>query len=60
MALTEKGYRSRLIDPKIADLLAEFGAVSIDGPKWCGKTWTALNHGNSVFFLSDPAGNFRH
>ncbi|GHV13208.1 ATPase [Spirochaetia bacterium] len=58
MALTEEGYRSRLIDPKIADLLTEFGAVSIEGPKWCGKTWTALNHANSVFFLTDPAGNF--
>jgi hypothetical protein len=41
MPLTEKGYKPRLIDPKIADLLTEFGAVAIEGPKWCGKTWTA-------------------
>ncbi|GHV95788.1 ATPase [Spirochaetia bacterium] len=60
MSLTEKGYRARLIDPKIKHLLTEFGAVAIEGPKWCGKTWTALNHSNSVFFLTDPAGNFRN
>jgi predicted AAA+ superfamily ATPase len=60
MALTETEYKPRLIDPQIADLLTEFGAVTIDGPKWCGKTWTALNHGNSVFFITDPAGNFRN
>jgi predicted AAA+ superfamily ATPase len=60
MARTEQGYRPRLIDPKIADLLAEFGAITIEGPKWCGKTWTALSHGNSAFFLADPAGNFRN
>ncbi|GHV79903.1 ATPase [Spirochaetia bacterium] len=58
--LTEKGYKPRLIDPKTADLLTEFGAVAIEGPKWCGKTWTALNHGNSAFFIADPAGNFRN
>lgn len=31
-----------------------FGALSIEGPKWCGKTWTALNHANSVVYILDP------
>lgn len=41
-------------------MLATFGAVAIDGPKWCGKTWTALNHGNSVVYIGDPSGNFQN
>lgn len=41
-------------------MLDTFGAVAIDGPKWCGKTWTALNHGNSVVYIGDPAGNFQN
>lgn len=36
-----------------------FGAISIEGPKWCGKTWTALNHSNSVAFLNNTIDNFR-
>ncbi|MBR2828334.1 MAG: AAA family ATPase [Bacilli bacterium] len=30
-----------------------FGAVSIEGPKWCGKTWTSLNHSNSVIYMTE-------
>lgn len=26
----------------------------ITGPKWCGKTWTALNVANSVIYMQDP------
>ena len=58
MALTEKGYKKRLIDDKIEEYLKLFGAISIEGPKWCGKTWTALNHANSVVFLDDSEENF--
>ena len=29
------------------------GAVLITGPKWCGKTWTALNAANSVIYMQD-------
>jgi predicted AAA+ superfamily ATPase len=58
MALTEKGYRSRLVDGKIEHYLKLFGALSIEGPKWCGKTWTALNHANSVVYLLDPENNY--
>jgi len=58
MALTESGYRERLIDVKIAHYMKLFGGLSIEGPKWCGKTWTALNHANSVVFMLDPENNY--
>lgn len=58
MALTEDGYKERLIDKKISQYLKIFGAVCIEGPKWCGKTWTAKNHANSAVFLDDSSANF--
>lgn len=53
MSLTEKGYKKRLIDSKIDRYLDTFGAILIEGPKWCGKTWTALNHAESVSFVTE-------
>jgi predicted AAA+ superfamily ATPase len=53
-------YRPRLIDRKIKEYLDIFGAVLIQGPKWCGKTWTATHHAKSLFDVSDPAANFRN
>ncbi len=50
--LTQNGYRQRLIDEKMEQYLMLFGAISLEGPKWCGKTWTALNHAHSVVYLS--------
>ena len=53
MPLRKEEYIERLIDKKIEDYLGIFGAVSIEGPKWCGKTWTSLNHANSVVLLDE-------
>ena len=53
MSLTKEGYKQRLIDERIERYLHIFGAVSIEGPKWCGKTWTSLNHANSVTYLTE-------
>ncbi len=53
MSLTEKGYKKRLIDDKIERYLDVFGAISIEGAKWCGKTWTALNHAESVSYVTE-------
>lgn len=53
MSLRRKDYHERLIDDKIAKYLTIFGAVSIEGPKWCGKTWTSLNHANSVSYMTE-------
>lgn len=52
MPLTKNGYTKRLIDNEIDELLSMFGAISIEGPKYCGKTWTALNHANSSVLLT--------
>ena len=58
MALTENGYLPRLIDEKIKKYMGLFGALSIEGPKWCGKTWTALNHAENVVYMLDPENNY--
>ena len=59
MKLTKNGYIPRLIDKSIDENLKIFGAISIEGPKWCGKTWTALNHSNSVVYLNNTIDNFK-
>ena len=51
-------YRPRLIDKKLDFYLSTFGAVCVEGPKWCGKTWTSTVHAKSAFFVGDPADNF--
>lgn len=51
MTLVKNEYKERLIDKKIKEHLKIFGAISIDGPKWCGKTWTSLNHANTVRYI---------
>ena len=58
MTLTEPGYKQRLIDNKIDKYMDLFGALSIEGPKWCGKTWTALNHASSVVYILDPENDY--
>lgn len=60
MTLTPVGYRPRFLDATIAKRLEISGAVCIEGPKHCGKTWTALNHANSAMMLDDPAGDHRN
>ncbi len=60
MGLKLQGYLNRLVDAKISAMLNAFGAVVIDGPQWCGKIWISLNHGNSVTYIGDPAGNFQN
>lgn len=53
MSLRKKEYIDRLVDKKIEEYLEIFGAVSIEGPKWCGKTWASLNHANSMVLLDE-------
>ena len=53
MSLKKQGYIKRLVDKKVEEYLSVFGAISIEGPKWCGKTWTSLNHANSKVSLDD-------
>ncbi len=46
--MQRQGYKVRVIDKKIQEYLATFGAVCIEGPKWCGKTWTSYYHCQSA------------
>ena len=53
-------YRPRIIDKQVEDYLSTFGAVCVEGPKWCGKTWTSAFHSRSEIYIGDPAGNFQN
>ncbi|MDE6602116.1 MAG: DUF4143 domain-containing protein [Lachnospiraceae bacterium] len=58
--MKKEEYRRRIIDDKIEEYLGIFGAVCIEGPKWCGKTWTSSFHSKSEIYLGDPEGNFQN
>ena len=47
-------YRPRLIDKKIDEYLKAFGAVCVEGAKWCGKTWTSAVHAESQILIGNP------
>lgn len=48
-----KSYLPRLADKELKRGLDAFGAVLIEGPKWCGKTTTAEQMAKSVLYLQD-------
>jgi predicted AAA+ superfamily ATPase len=54
----KKQYKRRIIDKSIELYLGLSGAICIEGPKWCGKTWTSAFHSNSEFLVGDPSNNF--
>lgn len=58
--MNNQNYLPRIIDKTVEIHLNTFGAVCIEGAKWCGKTWTANTHSNSSIYLGDPAGNFQN
>lgn len=58
--MNHENYMPRIIDNKIKEYLKTFGAVCVEGPKWCGKTWTSSYHSKSEIFIGDPAGNFQN
>ena len=61
MSIAEKNlYKHRVIDDQVERYLANFGAVCIEGPKWCGKTWTSSFHCKSEFLVGDPNNNFQN
>ncbi len=41
-------YKPRIADSVLARKLAGKGAVLIEGPKWCGKTTTAIRGSDRV------------
>jgi hypothetical protein len=53
-------YMPRLIDKKIDEYLSAFGALCIEGAKWCGKTCSSAYHSNSEILIGDPDNNFQN
>lgn len=49
-------YKKRVLDDKIERYLKLFGAVSIEGPKYCGKTWAGRYHSKSEVLLQKTTG----
>ena len=60
MSLTTETYKNRIIDQQILKMMKTFGAVCVEGPKWCGKTWSSLNQTNSVCYIADPVNSFQN
>ena len=52
--MAEKKYKRRVVDQLLAERLEEVGAVLIEGPKWGGKTTTALQQARSTVMLANP------
>ena len=48
-------YKRRIADDKIEHYLKLFGAVCIEGPKYCGKTWAGRYHANSEILLHEKS-----
>ena len=45
----------RVADRLVAERLKSVGAVLIEGPKGCGKSWTGLNHARSALSFDADA-----
>ena len=50
-----KKYKARVADALLKDKLEAKGAVVIEGPKWCGKTTTAMQVAKSVIRMDEPS-----
>lgn len=53
-------YKKRIMDEQVQRYLETFGAVCIEGPKWCGKTWISSYHANSEILIADSTNNFQN
>ena len=53
-----KNYLPRTIDAAIEECLGWRGAVCIEGPKWCGKTWACRQQAASEFLVGAPDDNY--
>ena len=47
-------YFPRIYDGLVNEKLSYSGALLIEGPKWCGKTWTGKHAAKSVLYMQDP------
>jgi predicted AAA+ superfamily ATPase len=54
----KKNYVKRIYDSRLTTLLSLFGGVLVEGPKWCGKTWTSRHACKSELAIADPRDNY--
>lgn len=47
------GYKNRVADRLLAEKIEAFGAVLIEGPKYCGKTTLATQQARSILSMAD-------
>lgn len=57
--MEQKSYNPRIVDDEVEQYLSAFGAVCIEGPKWCGKTWTSRHHSKSEYLVGNPEQGFQ-
>jgi len=48
-------YKKRIADELLKEKLESKGAVVIEGPKWCGKTTTAMQIAKSILKVDEPS-----
>lgn len=48
------GYRARVVDDELDDLLPHLAALALEGAKGVGKTATAASRAQTVYALDDP------
>jgi hypothetical protein len=56
----KQDYFNRTADLRLRERLNAFGAVLIEGPKWCGKTTTCEQHAKSALYMADPVRRDRY
>ena len=47
-------YKKRILDKLLERKLKGCGAVLMEGPKWCGKTTTAIQAAKSIKYMDWP------
>ena len=50
----KRTYIKRIADTILKERMEASGAVLIEGPKWCGKTRTAMEAAKSTLFMQEP------
>lgn len=48
-------YHPRIVDELLQEKLDAMGAVLVEGPKYCGKTTTAVQCAGSILYVANPA-----
>nr|MBA2293979.1 AAA family ATPase [Actinomycetota bacterium] len=55
MEINSDGYRGRIVDQELDELVPALAAIALEGAKGVGKTFTALQRASTVHRLDDPA-----